>query len=53
MFQIIKRFSFSRYIAFTIYLDIVYNCISKCKAKTMYLENPKHFIIWNGWSIGD
>ena len=46
-FQIIRRFGFFRYIAFAMYVD---KCISKCIAKTMYLEKPKHLIIWNGGS---
>jgi len=43
LFQIVRRFGFSRYIAFIMYLDIVY-------IKAMYLEKPKRLAIWNGGS---
>jgi hypothetical protein len=37
------HFIFSKYIAFIMYLDIMY--ISKCILKTMYIEKLKYFII--------
>jgi len=40
-FQIVSRSGFSRYIAFTMYLDII---------KAMYLEKPERLTIWNGGS---
>jgi hypothetical protein len=45
--QIIRRFSISRFIAFTMYLDIN---ISRCVTKAMNLEKSKRLIIWNGGS---
>jgi len=52
-FQIIKRFDFSTYIVFTMYLDIVYIYVhSKCNIskfqKKATLEKTKRLVIWNG-----
>jgi hypothetical protein len=43
-FQIIRRFGFSRYIVFTMYLDIVY---IKVHSKSYVSKKTKHLIIWN------
>jgi hypothetical protein len=47
-FQIIRRFGFSRYIAFDMHLHIHY---SRYIVKTMYLEKLKRLVIWNEGSI--
>jgi hypothetical protein len=47
-FQIRRRFSFSRYIAFAMHLDIHYGQIHT--ENDVSLQNPKRFIIWNGES---
>jgi hypothetical protein len=44
LFQIIRRFGISRFIVFTMYLDIIY--ISWI-AEVMDLEKPKRLVIWN------
>jgi hypothetical protein len=44
-FQIIRRFGFSRYIAFVMHL--IYT-MSRYIVKAMDIEKSKHLIIWNG-----
>jgi hypothetical protein len=45
LFQIITRFSISRFMDFDMYLDI------NCLYAQQKLEKPKHLIIWNVGNI--
>jgi hypothetical protein len=43
-FQIIRRFGISRYIDFSVHLDI-HLCLDRYVVESMHLEEPKSFII--------
>jgi hypothetical protein len=50
-FQIVSRFSESKYINSTIYLNIMYISVRSKIKIYIYLVLPKRSIIWNGGSI--